>query len=58
MARPSGKISATPKWLGINIVGGRLEISDYSHGEDADALIILLGTMGAAPQSVRESQCG
>ena len=57
-AWPNENASPVPSYLGIVISNGHVDVSDYSHSPDADALVILLGALGVQPDSVRISQCG
>jgi hypothetical protein len=44
--------------MGIHIHGGRLVISDYSHDDDRNPLLTLLGAVGIKPDIQCESWCG
>ncbi|MBI5077104.1 hypothetical protein HZB94_01865 [Candidatus Falkowbacteria bacterium] len=44
--------------LAVNVVGDRIEISDYSSTDDRERVLTLLSVLGVKASDVNESWCG
>ncbi|MEK7653419.1 MAG: hypothetical protein AAB358_02995 [Patescibacteria group bacterium] len=54
----SGNAPKPKEHLLVTVVGGQINITDYSLKDDRWALLALLAKMGIKPIEIRESHCG
>ena len=50
--------SKAPQFIGVNISGGRVVISDYSTNDDRNKLLVLMAALGVSLEAINESWCG
>ena len=51
-------LTGSPDFVGIQIHGGRIVISDYSENNDRNPVLAILGALGLEPNVQTESWCG
>jgi hypothetical protein len=52
------KSTGRQDFVGIQIHGGRIVISDYSESDDRSPVLAILGVLGLEPKVQTESWCG